>query len=66
MLEIKTKVCHRCKEEKPVYDFSRNFRISGGINHQCKECKNEIRKKSTYNILRKCDLCNGDFKNPRF
>ncbi len=35
---VKTKICVKCKQEKPVLDFHKNARSSDGLHSYCKEC----------------------------
>jgi hypothetical protein len=41
MSEIKTKVCSKYKQEKPVSEFSQNNPNKDGYNSHCKQCKRE-------------------------
>ncbi len=46
MEEIKTIVCSRCKEEKPVSEFYKSSTSASGYMHQCKMCRAQIVKES--------------------
>lgn len=35
-----TKICVKCKEEKPVTEFGKNSRQKDGLNYYCKACNN--------------------------
>ena len=37
-MQPSTKVCNRCENEKPLEDFYRHKKCTGGYMHQCKEC----------------------------
>lgn len=41
-----TKICHRCGRELPLRDFSLLARNADGLDHQCRECRSERRKKA--------------------
>ena len=41
---MKTKICSKCKQEKPVTDFYRNKWCPDGYYYQCKVCKSEYSK----------------------
>lgn len=47
MYKVKTKVCIKCKEEKPLSSeyYGRNKRNKDGFNGACKVCKNEYSKR---------------------
>ena len=52
---VKTKVCSKCKIEKPVDVFSKDKSRKDGLSHRCKECKKEYNKeyyKANYNKLK--------------
>lgn len=40
-----TKVCSRCKQEKPIEDFSRSCCTRDGFNYYCKRCRCEATRK---------------------
>jgi len=35
---MNTKVCVKCKQEKPVIEFHKNSRSTDGLHSYCKEC----------------------------
>jgi hypothetical protein len=35
---MKTKICVRCKEVKPISEFHKNSRSSDGLHSYCKDC----------------------------
>lgn len=37
-IPMKTKVCARCKEAKPISEFHKNSRNSDGLHSYCKDC----------------------------
>jgi len=37
----KTKKCSKCKNNKPLKDFSKNKNSKDGYHHYCKKCKND-------------------------
>lgn len=39
MTERTTKVCARCKQEKPITDFNKSVKQKDGLQSYCKECK---------------------------
>jgi len=41
---VKTKVCSKCKIEKPVEEFSKDKKRRGGLHYWCKECEKEYQK----------------------
>lgn len=42
-----TKLCTKCRQDKPTSDFSRPARAKDGLQYHCKECQNG-RLKATY------------------
>jgi hypothetical protein len=38
VLPMNTKVCVKCKQEKPLLDFHKNSRSADGLHSYCKEC----------------------------
>ena len=38
VLPMNTKVCVKCKQEKPLLEFHKNSRSSDGLHSYCKEC----------------------------
>ena len=47
------KRCSKCKEEKPVFEFTTNRAMKDGLSRICNQCEKEYRKK-TYNSERAC------------
>ena len=47
---VKTKVCSKCKIEKPVVMFSKADRERDRLDYWCKECKKEYRKTNSEKI----------------
>jgi hypothetical protein len=43
--EVKTKVCKRCEEDKPLREFYTNKQMKDGHESTCKACKKETAKK---------------------
>ena len=41
-MDTVTRRCGRCKQTKPLSEFSKDKECKGGISHRCKECKNQI------------------------
>lgn len=39
-----TKVCTKCKKEKPIKDFAHSAKGKHGYSYECKTCKNEADK----------------------
>ena len=63
----KTKVCTRCKEEKPISEFHHNPNYKYGVRPQCNECINikareyyAVRKARIDTALKKKPLVPGD------
>lgn len=44
------KVCGKCKEEKPLSEFSVNKRNKDGLEYICKVCRSEIRRSRYANL----------------
>jgi hypothetical protein len=44
MEEIKTKVCSKCHDEKPLTEFSKNKNKKDGLREACKKCLGEMGK----------------------
>jgi len=42
---MKTKICSRCKKEKPITEFYKDKNTKDGLTCWCKECKEEYGKK---------------------
>lgn len=40
-----TKICTKCKIEKPIKDFSKHKITKDGLNHRCRECNSDRHKK---------------------
>ena len=40
-----SKVCTKCKVEKPLDSFGSNRRTKDGLQHYCKECRSALKKK---------------------
>lgn len=38
------KVCHKCGEEKPVKNFSKNTNSPDRLQHECKQCQNDRKR----------------------
>ena len=61
-----TKLCKKCKEVKSVEDFYRLNKNKDGLQHYCKICLNEMKKK----YEKQCLTCNNSFttseKNAKF
>ena len=45
MCEKKTKVCSKCKEEKPITEFGKDKGRKDGRKYNCKVCRRESQKK---------------------
>lgn len=43
---LKTKVCNRCKKEKPVTEFYVKKTAPDGLQYCCKECSREISREN--------------------
>jgi hypothetical protein len=41
---METKICPKCKKDKPFSEFHKNKRLKYGIQVQCKKCVNEFHK----------------------
>lgn len=52
-----TKVCSKCKVEKPTVEFSKNRSRKDGFNHRCKICESQ----HEYKPNRNCEECNKSF-----
>lgn len=50
---MKTRVCHKCKQEKPLTEFNRNKVQKDGVQSKCKECLEKWRKENRTKI-REC------------
>lgn len=66
-----TKTCPRCKQEKPLSNFSRNIRMKDGLSSYCKRCCNENAKEYISKIIhggikkitrpiKRCPFCKQD------
>lgn len=40
-----TKVCSKCKRELPISEFNKDKSMKDGLHSQCRNCKNEIKKR---------------------
>lgn len=49
---METKVCHKCKEEKPIIEFSKCGANKDGLSVWCKTCKRQYRLKHKEEIKR--------------
>jgi hypothetical protein len=47
------KQCNKCKETKPVSEFSKNKTFKDGLMHWCKKCKKQITNPSVQSMLYK-------------
>lgn len=60
-MELSTKTCRRCKQEKQFADFYKNKRIKDGLQHWCKQCIKETGERYlALNKLRQCGKCNAN------
>lgn len=41
---METKICSKCKKEKPVSEFGKNKAKKDGLQAECKECKSAYNK----------------------
>lgn len=57
MEEIKTKVCRRCGNEKPLTEFTTNKECKDGRGSYCKTCRNELAKQ--YYRNRRANMSNN-------
>jgi len=46
---MKTKICRKCKEEKPVNNFCNNIQSEDGLQFYCKKCHNLVMKEQRQN-----------------
>lgn len=46
---METKICTKCKQEKPISEFNKNKYKKDGLQSECKECHNKLYKKYYYN-----------------
>lgn len=53
-LEIQTKTCHKCCEDKPIICFSKHSGTADKLDNRCKECVAKVKKE------RKEKIKNGD------
>lgn len=63
-IDVSTKICSRCEQEKPVSEFYKAYGYAGGIKSECKKCfTSRIMKEYVYqNIQEKqCKKCNSFF-----
>lgn len=49
---MKTKVCSKCKESKPISAFTKEKKTKDGLKHCCKSCSKVHKLKSRYNITK--------------
>lgn len=52
-MQIKTKVCTQCKEEKLLFEFSRRKGGVDGVFSRCKKCVKNSRKETEIEKLRR-------------
>lgn len=60
---MKTKICTKCKNEKPLNQFCKG-NDKDDLNYQCKKCQHEFYKIYYQSIIRKekiCLICNNEF-----
>lgn len=63
-IDVSTKICSRCEQEKPVSEFYKAYGYAGGIKSECKKCfTSRVMKEYVYkNIQEKqCKKCNSFF-----
>lgn len=41
---METKICSKCKKEKPISEFGKNKAKKDGLQAECKECKSAYNK----------------------
>jgi len=52
MIEVKTKICSKCKILKEVFEFNKHKNKRGGLDSWCKLCCEEYREKNKEKILK--------------
>lgn len=62
---MQTKVCSRCKEEKPVSEFSKHKNGKYGVNGQCKICVRQKRTARYYANIEYYKAKNKEYKERR-
>jgi hypothetical protein len=50
---METKVCSKCKKEKPIGEFGKNSKSKDGLLGYCKSCRNEIENSDAYKEKKK-------------
>ena len=58
------KTCSKCREEKPLWEFSRNKGSHDGLASRCKACVKIARGDSEVEIVRKHSMLYGFSKRP--
>ena len=63
MYQIQYKLCNKCKEQKPVYEFGMCKEAYDGMYYSCKTCMKKHRKLTELDLLRKNNLYT-DYSSP--
>ena len=48
---METKICSKCKIEKPIFEFCKNSRNKDGFAYCCKACEKQYRKDNAKHII---------------